>query len=161
MTDTIRRQRPAARILLVDPEDRVLLFRFVVEGRAPFWCTAGGAVDPGEDYPTAARRELREETGLDLACGPEIARRQVSFITVEGEPVDADERYFLVRAPASAIDTAGHTALEQRVMREWRWFDAAALAAHPEAFFPLDLADMLAEAGVWPAESRASLPRGA
>ena len=51
-------------ILLVDSAGRVLLFRFTPADRPPFWCTPGGAVDAGETYPEAARRELREETGF-------------------------------------------------------------------------------------------------
>jgi 8-oxo-dGTP pyrophosphatase MutT (NUDIX family) len=137
-------ERPAARILLTDAAGRVLLFRFVVEGRPPFWCTPGGAVDPGESYDAAARRELREETGIDCDCGAEVARRHVEFVTIEGVPVSADERYYRVRHAGGAIDTAGHTALERRVMREWRWFDPAELADFPEAIFPEDLAAMLA-----------------
>src|SRR6478735_6313629 len=58
--------RPAARILLVDGEDRVLLMRFTPDDRPPLWCTPGGAVDPGESYAQAARRELWEEVGVDL-----------------------------------------------------------------------------------------------
>lgn len=135
-----RRPRPAARIILLDPQGRVLLFRFAADDRPPFWCTPGGALDPGEDHAAAARRELIEETGLDLDPGPEIAAREVEFITIEGEPVRADERYFLVRAPHAAIDTARHTALEQRVMTQWRWFTLAELAAHDEPYFPEDLA---------------------
>lgn len=139
----IRQQRPAARIILLAPDDRLLLFRFTPSDRPPFWCTPGGALDPGESYAAAARRELREETGLDIDCGAEIARRQVSFTTIEGVPVEADERYFLVRAPAAAIDTAGHTALEQRVMTTWRWFSLAEIAALDEAYYPADIADIV------------------
>lgn len=142
---TARALRPAARILLLDPAGRVLLFRFDPDDRPPFWCTPGGALDPGESYAEAACRELLEETGIIADCGPEIAQRDVEFITIEGVPVSADERYFLVRAPSDAIDTASHTELEQRVMTRWRWFTTDELAAHDEAYFPQDLIAMIAE----------------
>ena len=141
---TLRAKRPAARILLVDGEGRVLLFRFDPGDRPPFWCTPGGAVDPGESYAEAARRELREETGLELECGPDVAQRHVEFVTIEGVPVTADERYFRVRTDSSEIDTAGHTPLEQRVMQSWRWFSRDEIAAHPEMIFPEDLLALLA-----------------
>lgn len=141
-----RAERPAARILLLDGQGKVLLFRFDPGDRPPFWCTPGGAVDPGESYAEAARRELREETGLDLECGPEVAQRHVEFVTIEGVPVTADERYFLVRTDASEIDTAGHTPLEQRVMQSWRWFVRDEIEAHPERIYPEDLLALLAAA---------------
>jgi 8-oxo-dGTP diphosphatase len=135
--------RPAARILLLDPDGRVLLFRFVADDRPPFWATPGGAVDPGESYAEAARRELIEETGFDLECGSEVARRLVEFVTLEGVAVTADERYFLVRADAAEISTDRHTELERRVMQQWRWFSLDELADWPETIFPEDLADMI------------------
>jgi 8-oxo-dGTP diphosphatase len=139
-----RQPRPAARILLVDDAGRVLLFRFLPEDRPPFWCTPGGALDPGESYAQAARRELIEETGIDADPGPEVARRLVEFVTIEGVPVSADERYFRVRADGQAIDCAGHTPLEQRVMLEWRWFTREEIASHCEPIFPEDLLALLA-----------------
>lgn len=138
-----RAERPAARILLLDRQGRILLFRFDAGDRPAFWATPGGALDPEEAFPACARRELREETGLDLDCGAEVARRVVPFVTLEDVPVLADERYFLVRTDAAEIATTGHTGLERRVMREWRWFTPAEIAAHDEAIFPEDLPAML------------------
>jgi 8-oxo-dGTP diphosphatase len=146
-----RTARPASRILLVDGAGRALLFRFDVEDRPPFWCTPGGAVDPGESYYDAARRELLEETGIDADPGEEVARRQVEFVTIEGVPVTADERYFLVRVDDDAIDTARHTELEQRVMTRWRWFAPDEIATHPERIYPEDLIELLQAATGVPA----------
>lgn len=139
-----RGERPAARILLLDADGRILLFRFDPgAGRPAFWATPGGALDPGEDLPEGARRELREETGLDLDCGSQVARRLVAFVTLEDVPVVADERYFLVRTDSAGIATTGHTELERRVMQSWRWFTRAEIAAHDEAIFPENLLAML------------------
>lgn len=140
----MKQPRPAARILLVDGEARVLLFRFTpYDGRPPFWCTPGGAVDPGETYEQAARRELLEEVGLDRDCGPQVARRTVEFLTIEGVEVEADERYFRVDVDRFDPETSGHTDLERRVMQSWRWFTRDELARLDEAVFPEDLADLL------------------
>jgi len=140
-----RAERPSARILLLDGEGRLLLFRFHLPGRETYWATPGGALDPGETFAAAARRELREETGLDLDCGAEVARGLAEFVTFEGVPVRADERYFLVRADAPEIVASGHSALERLVMREWRWFTRAELADPGEPIFPENLLDMLGD----------------
>ncbi|AXJ96871.1 MULTISPECIES: NUDIX hydrolase [unclassified Sphingomonas] len=135
--------RPAARILLVDAQGRVLLMRFTPADRPPLWCTPGGAVDPGESYAAAARRELWEEVGLDIDCGPEVARRVVDFVTFEGVAVNADERYFRVDVDACEVRAAALTPLERRVLAGWRWFETHELADWPETIYPQDLADLL------------------
>ena len=133
------RLRRAARIIVLDPDGRALMFRYNVPGRAPFWVTAGGECEEGETFDDAARRELLEETGIIADPGAEIARLTPEFITVEGEPVQADERYYLVRVAQAAIDTSRHTALEQRLMTQHRWFTPDELATWPEAVFPQNI----------------------
>lgn len=138
-----KRIRRAARIILIDPAGRVLMFRFTVAGRPPFWVTAGGECDPGESFDEAARRELLEETGITAEPGPQIARIQPEFVTVEGEPVQADERYYIVHASSDVIDISGHTELEQRVMQEHRWFTPQELDNWHEAVFPANITQLL------------------
>lgn len=130
------RLRRAARIIVLDPAGRVLMFRYDVPGRPPFWVTAGGECEAGESFDDAARRELLEETGIIADPGRQIARLTPEFITVEGEPVQADERFYIVQVDETAIDTSRHTALEQQLMTQHRWFTRAELADWPEAVFP-------------------------
>jgi len=138
-----RRIRRAARILLIDEHERLLLIRFAPPGRRAFWCGVGGECDPGEDFHAAAVRELFEETGLRLEnCGPQIAQRTDDFITLEGEPVTSDERFFRVRTTSFTPDCAGHTALEQALIQEFRWFTAAELAEWHEPVFPVNILDL-------------------
>jgi 8-oxo-dGTP pyrophosphatase MutT (NUDIX family) len=137
------RLRRAARLIVLDPAGRALMFRYDVPGRDPFWVTAGGECEPGESFEDAARRELVEETGFTADPGPQIARMTPEFITVQGEPVQADERFFLVRVAEAQIDTSGHTETEQALMTQHRWFTLDELEDWPEAVFPANLADMI------------------
>ena len=139
-----KRVRRAARIIVLDRADRVLLFRFDVADRPPFWVTAGGECEGHESFEEAARRELFEETGIVAEPGPQVARTTPEFVTVEGEPIQADERYFLVDLDKPAIDTSRHTELERRVMTQHRWFTLPELTNWPEAIFPENLVQIIA-----------------
>ena len=139
-----RRVRRSARIVLLDPADRVLLFRFTPEEWQPFWCTPGGECDPGEDFAMAAQRELHEETGIVAAPQPLGEVKRYDFVTLLGEPVSALEHYFHHRTEAVRIDTAGHTELERECMTEHRWFTREDLAGWHEQIWPNDIADLLA-----------------
>ena len=139
------RLRRSARIILIGGTGRVLMFRFAIPARPPFWVTPGGACDPGESFEDAARRELFEETGIRAEPGPQIAQTTPQFVTPEGEPVQADERYFLVRVEREHIETTHHTALEKSVMTRHRWFTLEELSDWHEAVFPETLAQMIAK----------------
>jgi len=72
---------------LIVRDGRVLLIR---RGKEPFkgyWSLPGGGVEPGETMREAVKREVREETGLEVEVGDEAGRAGpvVAFhVTVTG-----------------------------------------------------------------------------
>jgi 8-oxo-dGTP pyrophosphatase MutT (NUDIX family) len=143
--------RPAARVLVLDPEGKVLLFgaRLLDLATPPgpvlYWYTPGGQVEPGETTRHAGARELLEEIGLAIDPsaleGPVWLRRAVAPLL--GVPMDHRETYFVLRDVVHQVDVSGQTEVEAYEDQPHRWWSAAEIAASDEMFVPPELADAL------------------
>jgi 8-oxo-dGTP pyrophosphatase MutT (NUDIX family) len=95
--------RQAGRVITVDPARRVLLFRYDdPPPKGNHWATPGGGVEQGEDFYSAARRELFEETGWpDVPVSPEkvLEQNQVQYSGYYHGLVRQYDHYFIGRVP--------------------------------------------------------------
>jgi 8-oxo-dGTP pyrophosphatase MutT (NUDIX family) len=131
-------KRRAARAIVLDPDDRVLLVLFRnPETGEEWWATPGGGLGPDEPPELGLQRELAEETGLEVdRFGPVVWQRRHTFRWA-GETVDQSETYVLVRVPA--FEPAPHFTLEQLVdegVHDVRWWTLAELESSGANFAP-------------------------
>jgi len=95
-------RRDTARIVLLDPEDRLLLFRYHLPApwSRPGWLTPGGALESGEGPADAVVREVKEEIGLSLT--PVEVGRPIAFDSGpwqhNGAAFTSTNWYFFARA---------------------------------------------------------------
>lgn len=132
-------ERQAARVLLLDRADRILLIAHDPgSGSRPVWTAPGGGLEPGEDHAGAAQREVREELGVDVAPRDWVWSRTATF-GFRGIWLRQHERWFLARLeldPATApLDDVGISAA--------RWWTIEELEATSEPVAPRALAASL------------------
>lgn len=144
-------ERPSARLILLDPQDRLFLFKVhnpAVYDPAdpfldPFWVMVGGMVDAGEDFAQAAVREAREETGLIVDANVRWVWTRERVMQWRENRVLHRERFFFGHAASTAIDTSGLDEREKSWTLDHRWWTADEIAASRERFEPTDLAARL------------------
>jgi 8-oxo-dGTP pyrophosphatase MutT (NUDIX family) len=149
MTTTDYDERSAARVLLLDAQDRVLLLHGydpADRARGSWWFTPGGGLEPDEDPAVGAARELFEETGLRLGIddftGP--VYEQIVEFPLDGRQYRQSEGFYVARCDSWDVDTSGFTALELRSVDGHRWWSLPELRSTSERIYPACLPDLLA-----------------
>jgi len=150
-------RRRAARVVVLDPQDRILLINAVDPARRDgpgWWEIPGGGIDPGETSEEAVRRELWEEAGIrDAEIGPCVWVQSVQF-TFAGWHFDQDEWVHVARCDGTASGPKGLEALEVLAFGEQRWWTLDELLAQQPRTIPYRMIEFLPDlvSGVHPAE---------
>jgi 8-oxo-dGTP pyrophosphatase MutT (NUDIX family) len=138
--------RPTARILLADPEGRMLLFSAQEADAERWWFTPGGGVHRGETTRAAGVRELFEETGVTVSeagLGPVVAT-STSLWQPNGERrFLGAHTFFFLRVARAEIDTGGQEELERSMITGHHWWSVAELETATEYVAPPGLGGLL------------------
>jgi 8-oxo-dGTP pyrophosphatase MutT (NUDIX family) len=130
-------RRRAARVVLLDESDRVLLLHAVDPydpRKGAWWELPGGGMEGSEPSGVAAARELYEETGMaGVDMGPCVWQHRARF-TFAGYRFDQLEHIHVARCGGGAAfgeyRPAGLEALEAMAFQGARWWGMDDLARH-------------------------------
>ena len=144
-------ERTAVRLVVLDAAGRVLLLHVQDLSNPQFgtvWELPGGGIEPNESYTQAALRELREETGIELApeCMPAPTwHRRIEYVYRgtcwhQRELVTAVQ----LRESSPGIEASLRVGNEKEDVLGARWWSMPEIMASSERFYPLSLRAMLA-----------------
>ncbi len=135
--------RQASRLIVVNPQNSVLLYQYE-DDRRKWWATPGGGLEGRESFEEAAAREAEEELSLTGRTLTPLWRQTVEF-TFRGQSIRQVERYFLVRLSQHEVTIVEGMCVAHR--REGivaaRWWSLAELETTSERVFPDNLCGYL------------------
>ena len=144
-------RRVGGRLLLVDPDGRLLLIHERTDdGTATFWITPGGGLEPGETAQQAAVRETYEETGIEITLPPDapVAHSRTRSWRGDGVTYEQTDHFFTVRVAAGlTFAPAALTDVERELWLGYRWWTPAELRASDELFEPADIGELVQSVG--------------
>lgn len=137
--------RRAARLVAVDRDNRVLLFRYRPPAGAEFWATPGGGAINDESFEQAAEREASEELGLKEIRIEPLWERVTDFLWGE-QKIRQHEKYFLLRLEPQEFAAEVRETHHQENIVEARWWTLPEIESSAELIFPEDLATRMRSA---------------
>lgn len=123
---------PTVGALCEDEDGRLLLVRRAIEPSKRKWDTPGGFLEEGEEPRKGLKRELREETGLEIEPGEFFA----AVTDVYGEGPEAQYVLSLNWTATVAAATDVTKAEPADDISELRWFSPSELPPPEEIAFP-------------------------
>jgi len=138
--------RPSARVILIGPGARTLLFRGGDPHRpadGTWWFTPGGGVEEGEASAEAARRELYEETGQSRVVWSDVVARRHATFEFLGATYESTEDFYVAHTSDLSVSRARFTEIEVESVAEHRWLDATSIRRLSEPVYPTELAGVV------------------
>jgi 8-oxo-dGTP diphosphatase len=135
-------QRKASRLILLDSERRVLLFRHRRDNGETFWAPPGGGLESGETFEQAALREASEELGMAGSPVTFLWERTTDFVYMDNL-ITQRECLFLIRGVLPDLSDSVRKVHDQEGILEMRWWTATELESTSELVFPEEIASEL------------------